>query len=97
MNANSGAWGGQHRIFQESPLALVPGVSLDLFGVDLMHCWDLGAMQSYVAYVITFVLRSKIFSGGLAWLNMEDEMRIALNEIKSNMWAYYRRRRWRWR
>ena len=85
--------GPDDRVFHESPLMGIPGVSLQLYGVDTLHCWALGCLQSYVGFVLTHIIKSNIFSGHAPWLRAADCERISLLHVKSELWQYYAVRR----
>jgi len=81
------------RITHSTPLWDIEGMSLSMFGIDMLHTWALGAMQSFVGFTFWHFLRSKVFSSGLAWLSLEEDEKIGMIQVKSEMWRYYRARR----
>jgi hypothetical protein len=67
-------WRGEStdRITHDSPLMSIEGVSLELYGVDMLHTWALGCVQIYVGFVIWHFLRCKVLGSGIAWLSAEE-------------------------
>ena len=49
----------------------VPGNSYDLWVVDGLHTWALGGLGAYVAVVLRFCLKSKVFRPALAGVDPE--------------------------
>ena len=81
------------RITHASPLMAIEGMSLDMYGIDMLHTWALGALQSFVGFALWHVLRCKVLSSGLSWLSVEEDDKIGMIQIKSEMWRYYSARR----
>ena len=73
------------RITHASPLMEIEGVSLSMYGIDMLHTWALGALQSFVGFTLWHVLRCKILSSGLSWLSVEEDEKIGLVQLKSEM------------
>ena len=85
--------GDEDRLTHITPLASIIGFSWAMYGVDILHCWLLGPMQSFVAFCLWHALRCKIFGTNLSWLSLDEENRLGLLQIKNELWAYYRNRR----
>ena len=83
----------EDRILTKSPLLSIEGSSVELFGVDKMHTWELGPLQSYIGFTFWYFLKSGIFKSNLSWLRAEQEHRVGLNHIKGEMINYYIDRR----
>ena len=75
------------RILGKSPLMLIEGASTDLYGVDKMHAWELGPLQSFIGFILWYFLKSGIFKSNLSWLRAEQEHRVGLNHIKASCFA----------
>jgi hypothetical protein len=81
------------RIYHNSPLMNIPGASTDLYGIDLLHTWGLGVMQNFVGFVLWYCIRSKIGYTQLPWLSKDEENKIGVLHLKSELWAFYAERR----
>jgi hypothetical protein len=66
-------WRGRStdRITHASPLMDIEGVSLELYGVDMLHTWALGCVQVYVAFALWHFVRCRVLGSGVAWMNAE--------------------------
>ena len=75
------------------PLLSIEGVTTASWGIDLLHSWHLGPEASYVGHVLYFLLRIGIYTrDSPAFLADEDLMAIRLNQLKADVWRYYRKR-----
>lgn len=81
------------RVYHNSPIMNIPGASTDLYGIDLLHTWGLGVMQIFVGFVLWHCIRSKIGSTKLPWLSKEEDDKIGVLHLKSELWAFYAQRR----
>ena len=82
----------QLRLLHESPVFLIPGASFALWCIDILHTWHLGPCAAYIAFVIWFIICSKVIEG-VAFLDLEDGYRACINEIKGHLWTYYAAKR----
>lgn len=82
------------RVKHASPLFWIPGVTVQSYCVDLLHCLVLGPLAKYIALTLRMFIKSGIFSPQQAHLlDSEDVQRIALQHIKSLLRIHYRRKR----
>ena len=81
------------RVVNISPLLSIEGVTTASWGIDLLHSWHLGPEASYVGHVLYFLLRIGIYTrDSPAFLADEDLMATGLNQLKADVWRYYRKR-----
>ena len=78
------------RLTHETPLLRIPGVHMHLYGVDLLHCWDLGIISTYIAHSFWFLLKSKVLAPAVPWANEQHSLNNSLMQLKSEMWLYYK-------
>ena len=61
------------RVIHDNPIiTTVPSRLYDLWVVDGLHSWALGSLGSYIAFVLRFCLKSKIFRPALPCVDPED-------------------------
>ena len=77
----------------QAPLLSVPGVSLDILAIDLLHTWHLGGLGHFVGFAMWCLIRSGIWSRHIPGLLAADQYKISIIHLKTLMWAYYKRRR----
>jgi hypothetical protein len=75
------------------PLFKIPGVTVESWVVDVMHAWHLGDLLIFNAACIWFVLRCGTFAPQSASLDAEDQYRVALLRIKSELHNHYKLKR----
>ena len=46
----------------QAPLLSVPGVSLDILAIDLLHTWHLGGLGHFVGFAAMVVIKYSRFS-----------------------------------
>jgi hypothetical protein len=63
------------RITHASPLMNIEGVSLEIYGVDMLHTWALGCVQVYVGFVLWHFVRSRVLGSGVEWMSAEAGVR----------------------
>ena len=61
---------------------------MNLYGVDLLHTWALGVLQCYVGFVLWHFGRCKFFSSQSGWVSNEEDLKVGMLHIKSEMWKY---------
>ena len=82
------------RILHETPLFMIPGVTVASWCIDLLHAWHLGPLARYVAMVCWLMIRSRVLvSKACAHLDKETTEKLGLLGIKTLMWAYYKEQR----
>ena len=77
----------------QSPLMAIPGVSLLILCIDLLHTWHLGGLSHYIGFALWALIRTGIWSRHIPGLPAADQHKISLLHLKTLMWAYYKRRR----
>lgn len=83
--------GPADRVTHASPLLGIPGVSLDLVGVDLLHCWHLGCLQPFIGACLWLLLQSRVLLGVRG--GRDEGYKSGLIQLKSEMFRYYADRR----
>ena len=92
---------GKHgRALHISPFMQIPGMSLETWGIDILHTWHFGPMSSFICYVLKHLLQSPIWKPTIPGLDKEESDKLSLLALKAEMWTYYKLRRQqdaRWR
>ena len=85
--------GKESRLVYPSPVMSIPGFGVHLYGIDLLHAWHLGPLQNYIGMVFWFLIQTNIWKPEIAWLSKDQQYRLSLLHLKSEMWQYYEMRR----
>ncbi len=77
----------------QAPLLSVPGVTLYIVCVDILHGWHLGGLGHFVGFACWALVKSGIWSRHIPGLVAADQYKVSLIMLKTLMWAHYKRRR----
>ena len=83
------------RVLHQSPLFGIKGVGPESFAIDLLHTWHLGCLARYIGHSLRFLVKSGIFAPPLHSLSGADRNRLALQQIKGELWCWYATQRQR--
>lgn len=81
------------RLMYPSPMMNIEGFGVENYCVDLLHSWHLGPLQNYIGAVFWFMIESSVWKPEIAWLCKEQQYRLSMLRLKSEMWAYHEDRR----
>ena len=81
------------RVLHSSPIYDIVGVSPNSHAIDLLHTWNQGPEADYLGLTFHFVLSTNIFESSIPYISAEDNRRLALMQLKSEMWKYYAEKR----
>ena len=86
---------GEHgRVLHMSPLLQIPGVSLNTWGIDILHTWHYGPMSTYLTFTLRALLNTEIYKpGNSAVLDKEENDKLCLMALKAELWMFYKHRR----
>jgi hypothetical protein len=70
---------------------MIPGVTSDVLGIDLLHSWHLGGVSEFVGEALWFTLPSGVYTRGFTGA-AADAQQIDLLKLKADLWSYYQRR-----
>ena len=86
--------GPNGRVLHISPLLQIPGVTLDSWCIDLLHTWHYGPMSTFLIFAIRALLHTDLYrSGNATWLDQEENEKLALLALRSELWMFYKERR----
>lgn len=80
------------RLLHETPLMQLEGSTFEQWCIDLLHTWHLGPVATFIAFVIWFILGSKVCAS-CAHVDTEDGYKLSLIEIRSHLWRFYKEKR----
>ena len=83
----------EDRVLHASPLFLIPGLSTQTHGGDVLHTWALGPVSADVALAIWWLVKSPAFRVSIPGLDEADEIRLSLHRIRDKLWEHYRFKR----
>ena len=81
------------RLLHDCPLMDVTGVGLEMWSLDIMHGWHLGALQPLVSIAIHFCLESDLWAPRSPDYDAADRKRISLLAIKAELFGFYKLQR----
>ena len=83
----------EDRVLFDSPLFLLPGITIETHGVDSLHCWALGPVCAFVSLSIWFLISTPLYAPHMAGCGPEDVVRVGLLRIKNKLWQHYKVKR----
>lgn len=81
--------GTDDRVIHRSPMALLPK-SIELWAIDILHTWHQGPLSTAISWLIRLMLKTQVWKPAVRFLEAEDESRLSLLALKSELWAHYR-------
>jgi hypothetical protein len=79
------------RVLHDSPLFMVPGVTINSWCVDLLHAWVLGPLAKMIGLAIHLFLATGIFAPSSQYLQAEHRHKLSMLHIKTKLKEYYAR------
>ncbi|CAE8617843.1 unnamed protein product, partial [Polarella glacialis] len=81
------------RVTHPSPVLEIEGVTVDTWGIDLLHSWVLGPLGNYIAKSILLLISSKPYCRKSLYLDAEACQRVSLLALKGDLMNHYAARR----
>lgn len=83
--------GKNDRLTHASPLLTsIDGVDTESYGPDILHAWDLGPLNTMIAWCFHYWLRTKLWHAAHGGMLVTDDNSIALVSIKSELQMWYK-------
>ena len=78
------------RVLFDCPLFDIEGVGMYTLAIDLLHSWQLGPLQRFIAFCLMFMLKAKVWGKEVPGLTAEESRQIGILRLRAELWIYYR-------